>query len=68
MTPTNYLRFVERTVKRDVMDGDRIVIKDSVVTVRILQQKVQTSHIKNINGEYLQYYLDEWRDVPLEQE
>ena len=60
MTPTNELRFVERTIKRDLMDGERVLIKDSVITGRVLQQKwaLPTSTSNTLGPQFV------WRDVP----
>ena len=67
MIATPELRWVERTVKRDLMDGNRVVIKDSVVTGHVLQQK----WVKMVYNDYgVAHATDvfEWRDVPTEKE
>lgn len=66
MTPTPKLRWVERTFKRNVVDNDgRVLIKDSVVIGRILQQwwEDQSTDVHWVNGN-----PGEWIDVPLEDE
>lgn len=66
MKPTNKLRFVERTIKRNIMDGDRVVIKDSIVQVRILQQWWGTD--PDCEEDFMTQVNGGWRDVPIEEE
>ena len=60
MTPTNKLRFVERTESRQGPEGGSYWAK-----VRILQQwwEDQSTDVHWVNGN-----PGEWRDVPLEAE
>ena len=68
MTPTPKLRWVERTFKRNVVDNDgRVLIKDSVVIGRILQQWWEASPHTAVGTEPF-HGRGEWRDVPLEDE
>lgn len=68
MTPTPKLRWVERTFKRNVVDNDgRVLIKDSAVIGRILQQWWEASPHTAVGTEPF-HGRGEWIDVPLEDE
>jgi hypothetical protein len=72
MTPTNELRFVERTYRAPYEDHWNIRIDESgnvmtkrVRTTRTLQQKWERSKVTAASLNIDQY---EWRDVPLVKE
>ena len=63
MTPTNRLRFVERTItKQTPVPGTAYVLSEGL-EVRILQQWWEPEY-----QEYNAGKTGEWRDVPLEEE
>lgn len=62
MTPTNHLRFVERT---EITDTDPQTGISTGRIVRVLQQFWEHNNGKDVAGDMFVQIYGSWRDIPL---